>query len=970
MKWGSPKVQTRLYEYEHEQADAWMARERGQSRDVPPPGPVFYPPARLAGRHVLRGGICAGPRRSGEVQVPRLELSVPKAAGVACFLIGMIASYNAVIPSSPYESRCWAKVSRAKGFWDWRAPTVHVPPGGCLRQKYAISQQSRAGPGRARDGGHESPKTPLPTVTDGSLPTWILPRHRWNWASSAIYEYLGPDALRRPPTSLRRSHSPREHAIQGRLTTSPVASANISPLDDRTIEEPSHALWSGVRRRKPHGLRLRAPVLEEEPAPRQGDDPAQPKPHRMAVDLPEPRMDEGQGPVEAGQAPSKDSCGGNHDVADATIAISSTSKRAGQTVAPFLAKHIPNQYAPLGLQPQPRITSQRDPNTKYCYRHRPDSKCRRTADEPTMENLQRDLATLSQDDQQGISHVWSLFSAAPAKHRNLMLQGILAQCCFPQLSYLSTAVRDLIRIDFIAALPSEVAFKILCFLDTTSLCKAAQVSQRWRILADDDVVWHKMCEQHIDRKCPKCGWGLPLLERKRLRDYKRQQQLRATGRGLNEWSPNLTPTPDEAGKELVPSLNGCGKRNAASISDELLPPSPDAAKRQCTNPDESYFRKPKFRPWKDVYKDRFKVGTNWKYGRCSMKVFRGHSNGVMCLQFDDHILATGSYDCSIKIWDIETGECLRTLRGHTLGIRALQFDDTKLISGSLDRTLKVWNWRTGECMSTYSGHSDGVIGLHFAGNLLASGSVDHSIKIWNFQDKSVYSLRGHKDWVNAVKLDTASRTLFSASDDCTVCLWDLDTRTVLRKFEGHVGQVQQVVLLPAEYEPEDSMLDDHDDGSSSTASNPDSSDAPQYSPYDSWHASRPRPPRYMFTGGLDNTIRIWDVASGRCLKTCFGHVEGVWALAGDTLRVVSGGEDRMVKVWDSRAGTCDRTFTGHVGPVTCIGLSDSRMCTGSEDCEVRLYSFKDEGIESVEGAAGAGNLATSTIACSSSNTAL
>jgi WD40 repeat protein len=103
---------------------------------------------------------------------------------------------------------------------------------------------------------------------------------------------------------------------------------------------------------------------------------------------------------------------------------------------------------------------------------------------------------------------------------------------------------------------------------------------------------------------------------------------------------------------------------------------------------------------------------------------------------------------------------------------------------------------------------------------------------------------------------------------------------------------------------------------------------------------RPQPPRYMLTGALDSTIRLWDVSTGRCVRTFFGHVEGIWALAADTLRVVSGAEDRMVKVWDPRAGKCERTFTGHAGPVTCIGLSDSRMCTGSEDCEVRLYSFK------------------------------
>ena len=558
---------------------------------------------------------------------------------------------------------------------------------------------------------------------------------------------------------------------------------------------------------------------------------------------------------------------------------------------------------------------------------------------------------MSQADQQGISHVWSLFSAAPAKHRNLMLQGILTQCCFPQLSYLSTAVRDLIRIDFITALPSEISFKILCSLDTTSLCKAAQVSQKWRLMADDDVVWHKMCEQHIDRKCTSCGWGLPLLERKRLRDWKRQQQLRGAGRGLNEWSPNLTPIPDDHGSTSMiklSSLTEPSKRNADALTpDGSLSKSPECSKRQRLNHEESYFSTPKFRPWKDVYKDRFKVGTNWKYGRCSIKVFRGHTNGVMCLQFDDNILATGSYDSTIKIWNIDTGECIRTLHGHTSGVRTLQFDDTKLISGSMDKTLRVWNWRTGECIATYPGHTGGIVGLHFEGNILASGSVDRTVKIWNFEDKSTFCLRGHKDWVNAVRVDAASRTVFSASDDCTVRLWDLDTKRTIRVFEGHVGQVQQVTLLPAEYEPDDNIDEDMDDGMSSTGSASDlhaplpSSPMPCFSDT-AWPSSRPKPPRYMITAALDSRVCLWDVATGKCIKTFFGHVEGVWALAGDTLRVVSGAEDRMVKVWDARTGKYERTFTGHAGPVTCIGLSDSRICSGSEDCEVRMHSFKNE----------------------------
>jgi F-box/WD-40 domain protein MET30 len=322
----------------------------------------------------------------------------------------------------------------------------------------------------------------------------------------------------------------------------------------------------------------------------------------------------------------------------------------------------------------------------------------------------------------------------------------------------------------------------------------------------------------------------------------------------------------------------------------------------------------------------------------------------MCLQFYDDILVTGSYDATIKVWSIETGKEIRTLRGHSMGIRCLQFDDTKLISGSLDKTLKIWNWRTGECLSTYSGHADGVISLHFDSNILVSGSIDKTAKVWNFEDRSTFTLRGHTDWVNSVRIDCASRTTLTASDDLTARLWDLDTKQCIRQFKGHTGQVQQVLPLPHEFELGDGEL--AQSGSDDASSN---SSHEQYVPYQSsddtlspddiryretfGDTDRPNPPKYILTSGLDSTICLWEVETGRCVRTLFGHVEGVWAIGADTLRIVSGAEDRMVKVWDPRTGRCEQTFTGHAGPVTCIGLSDSRMCSGSEDGEVRMYSF-------------------------------
>ncbi|KAK7428574.1 E3 ubiquitin ligase complex SCF subunit scon-2 [Neonectria magnoliae] len=657
------------------------------------------------------------------------------------------------------------------------------------------------------------------------------------------------------------------------------------------------------------------------------------------------------------QQPSKDNC--DRTRSDEEInprLVKMSSALVGKTVSPFLKEHIPGLYAPIGKGRQlvgiPSNASnsgptvrKRDPNSKFCYRHRPDSKCRRAADETKMGFIQSELNSLSTADQEAITHVWSLFSAAPSKHRELMLQGIITQCCFPQLSTVSREVQEQLKIDFLAALPNELSYKILCSLDTVSLCKAAQVSRRWRSLADDDVVWHRMCEQHIDRKCTKCGWGLPLLERKKLMAWNRHQQGHRN-------QPIATVV--EVDDEFAESESGLQKRHAHDEHDQDRP-----QKRQRVNGASSsrqqLDQERKFRPWKDVYRDRFKVGYNWKTGRCSIKTFKGHENGVTCLQFDDNILATGSYDTTIKIWNIETGEVMRTLRGHTSAVRCLQFDDTKLISGSFDRTIKIWNWQTGECLSTLQCHTEGVLSVHFDGCTLASGSIDKTVKIFSFDTKQTFCLRGHTDWVNHVRIDSPSRVVFSASDDLSVKLWDLDSKQCIKTFLGHVGQVQQVLLMPADFEPDEvpSPHVDNSDTLSVSSGRSASPVAPEqtvdnraaYGSGFTSDSSRPLPPRYMLTGGLDNTVRLWDTATGKCIRSMFGHVEGIWGLVGDTLRVVTGANDSMTKIWEPRSGKCERSFTGHAGPVTCVGLSDSRMASGSEDGEVRLYSFEGERVE-------------------------
>ncbi|KAI0463692.1 hypothetical protein LJB42_002696 [Komagataella kurtzmanii] len=546
----------------------------------------------------------------------------------------------------------------------------------------------------------------------------------------------------------------------------------------------------------------------------------------------------------------------------------------------------------------------RDNFHKYCYRHNPDVTCNKNTDQCKMNEIQDAMEKIPPRDREAITHVWSIFSAAPYQHRSLILRGLLSQCCFPQLSMISEEVKSLIRLDFISTLPTELSLKILCYLDCASLCNAAQVSRKWKRLADDDRVWHYMCEQHIDRKCPQCGWGLPLLAMKRARHI-----------------------PDEVSKEIPHTT-------AIDVKDNN---TNKASKNTNTNTTVSKDVAPaarKTRPWKVVYSERYKVERNWRKGVYKVRTIEGHTDGVTCMQLGYKILMTGSYDSTIKIWNLETGALIRSLGGHTRGVRTLAFDDQKLITGGLDGTIKVFNYHTGECISTYHGHNNHVVSLDFIGKTIVSGSADQTVKVWHVETRTCYTLRGHTDWVNSVKIHPKSMTCFSASDDTTIRMWDLKTNSCIKVFggeenKGHVGQVQCVIPLNIKYEivedlEKDNFADETREAQDSAT--PETEEERNY-------------PTHILTSSLDTTIKLWNVKTGKCVRTQFGHIEGVWSIAADTFRIVSGAHDRTIKVWDLQSGKCMHTFGSNDSSVSCVSLGDTRFASGLENGKIKVYYF-------------------------------
>ncbi|KAJ3197220.1 hypothetical protein HK101_005250 [Irineochytrium annulatum] len=317
--------------------------------------------------------------------------------------------------------------------------------------------------------------------------------------------------------------------------------------------------------------------------------------------------------------------------------------------------------------------------------------------------------------------------------------------------------------------------------------------------------------------------------------------------------------------------------------------------------------------WKSVYAERLLVERNWRRSNCKRQLFRGHTDGVMAVQFDDcfNLMVSGSYDQTIKVWNTETGECIKTLSGHSRCVRAVQFDEHKIISGSLDRTLRIWSMKTFECIRILEGHNDGVLCLHFNDQILASGSADSTIRVWNIATGKCFVLKGHADYVNKIEIYQKSM-LFSCSDDQSIILWDLEKKQQMRRFHGHNDQVQALhVSIPHLRNP--NRASDESRGSSAK----------------------------LVTGSLDKTVKIWDIDTGECLKTLFGHEEGVWCVSSDTLRIVSGSNDHRVNVWDLENGEYMYSLTsGHSGPVTCCHMSDTKIATGGDDGNVIFWDFK------------------------------
>lgn len=295
---------------------------------------------------------------------------------------------------------------------------------------------------------------------------------------------------------------------------------------------------------------------------------------------------------------------------------------------------------------------------------------------------------------------------------------------------------------------------------------------------------------------------------------------------------------------------------------------------------------------------------------------QSHTGAVNCIAFHPTFssIASGSDDCTIKVWDWEFGELERTIKGHTQAVRDVDFGGPKvgvlLASCSSDLAIKLWdpsnNYKN---IRTMQGHDHAISSIRFIpcgvgngfANLLASTSGDRTLRVWNVDTgHCIKTLRGHADWVRSVCPSVNGQFLLSASNDKTACLWDISvpqTENMLT-LVGHNQGINCCALAPATSYPYLAKM-------ANIKTIPAASS----------------PAEFIATGSRDRSIKLWD-RHGTCLKTLMGHDNWISNIAfhpgGKFLLSVA--DDKTLRCWDlAQGGQCVKVLEGlHTQFITCL----------------------------------------------------
>lgn len=320
-----------------------------------------------------------------------------------------------------------------------------------------------------------------------------------------------------------------------------------------------------------------------------------------------------------------------------------------------------------------------------------------------------------------------------------------------------------------------------------------------------------------------------------------------------------TPTKDE-----VDLVGDADDHDPEFMSQSVYEKLPGSASNTPKRPKKVHRRKSM-----PILHEHFEAGSN-------IRQLRAHKDTITALDFDAPFgtMVTAALDDTVKVWDLNAGRCIGILDGHTASVRTLQVEDNILATGSADATIRLWDLsRTsydphGNSYGNEDDEDEDAIAFENPNDQPIDPPAD------SMNDCELYTLQAHMDEVTA--LHFRGDVLVSGSSDKTIRHWDLE--------KGRCVQTLDVMWAAAQASATSSV-----DGGWRPTGRASNSSADFVGALQVFETA-------LACGTADGMVRLWDLRSGQVHRSLVGHTGAVTCLQFDDVHLVTGSLDRSVRV--------------------------------------------------------------------------